>query len=92
MSERVVVCAANKYGDVMFIGVRHFCAVMRKNMEGSDVPALRRVFGEVQGFIDQWGVFMDRREALAVAMAAGQVNARRPKTGPVDILFSEDIY
>ncbi|ARK07913.1 hypothetical protein phiA829_093 [Aeromonas phage phiA8-29] len=45
-----------------------------------------------QGFIDQWGKFMNREEALAVATAAGQINARRPKTFPETKLFSEDLY
>jgi hypothetical protein len=45
-----------------------------------------------QGFIDQYGVFMDRRESLEVATAAGQINVRRTKTNPVNQLFSEDIY
>ena len=37
--QRRVVCAANKYDcdyggiDMIFIGVRHFCPIMRQNME-----------------------------------------------------------
>jgi hypothetical protein len=96
---RIVVCAANKYGLVVFIGVRHFCPVMRQSMEywkaankGSTLEALRSTFGEVQGFIDQYGVFMDRKEAYAVASAAGQINTRRPKGYPEYMLFSEDLY
>lgn len=45
-----------------------------------------------QGFIDQRGVFMDRREALIVAAEAGQIDTWRPKTQPEHILFSEDLY
>ena len=89
---RVVVCAANRYGNTIFLGARHFDEVMRMSMEFFDIPKLRAAVGEVQGFIDQWGVFMDRKEAFHVALAAGQVNYRRPKCGPSDVLFSEDIY
>lgn len=89
---RVVVCAANKYGPMVFTGIRHFCPVMRQNMTGHNISALRDQLGEVQGFVDQHGVFMDRREALDVATAAGQINRFRPKGHPVDKLFSEDLY
>lgn len=87
---RSVVCAANKYGDLVFVGVRHFCPVMQFNMRGHDIPALRKERGEVQGFIDQHGVFMDRKEAAIVAKESGQL-ARYGDNIP-EILFSEDLY
>ncbi len=92
MSKRIVVCAANRYEETVFIGVRHFCPLMRQNMEGHDIPWLRKTFGETQGFIDQYGEFMDRFEALKVAIEAGQINVHRLKTPPEDRLFSEDLY
>jgi len=87
---RSVVCAANKYGDLVFIGVRHFCPVMQFNMRTHDIPGLRRTRGEVQGFIDQFGVFMDRKEAAIVAKESGQL-ARYGDNFP-EVLFSEDLY
>lgn len=87
---RSVVCAANKYGDLVFVGVRHFCPVMRFNMQPYGIRALREVHGEVQGFIDQFGVFMDRREAAIVARESGQL-ARYGDNFP-EVLFSEDLY
>lgn len=89
---RLVVCAANKYGDSVFTGIRHFCPIMRENMKPFDIPWMRKEFGEVQGFVDQHGVFMDRFEALTVATEAGQINRYREKTTPIDRLFSEDLY
>ena len=88
---RVVVCAANKYGPHIFIGVRHFCDIMHKNMSAHDIGALRAIYGELQGFVDQYGVFMDRKEAYEVAKAAGQVDRYRPKN-PGMWLCSEDLY
>ena len=89
--QRFVVCAANQYGEhFMFIGVRHFCPLMRKNMATSDIKWMREKFGEHQGFIDQWGVFMTREEALAVAEAAGQIRFRCGGDG--EKLFSENLY
>lgn len=94
--QRRVVCAANKYDcdyggiDMIFIGVRHFCPIMRQNMEPHKDFIKRE--SEVQGFIDQFGVFMDRKEALQVVREAGQLNIARIKTWPDNELFSEDLY
>lgn len=94
--QRRVVCAANKYDcdyggiDMIFIGVRHFCPIMRQNMEPHKDFIKRE--SEVQGFIDQFGVFMDRKQALQVAREAGQLNIARIKTWPDNELFSEDLY
>lgn len=90
-TQRLVVCAANQYGEhFMFIGVRHFCPLMRKNMEGKDIPWMREKFGETQGFIDQHGIFMTRKEAWTVAEAAGQIRFRCGGDG--EKLFSENLY
>lgn len=87
---RVVVCAANRarFTGEVIIGIRHYDPFMRKQMEQCET------YGDPvdQGFVDQFGVFMDRKEALSVAIAAGQINTRCPKTNPADILFSEDLY
>lgn len=88
---RVVVCAANKYGPFLYTGIRHFCPIMIQNMRPGNIPALRKTWGEVQGFVDQHGVFMDRKEALQVATNAGQIDRWRKKNHG-DWLCSEDLY
>ena len=98
---RFVVCAANRVNNpkepgkyLIVAGARHFDAIMHQQIKqlhqihDLDGMALRWE----QGFIDQHGVFMDRREALQVATEAGQLNTRRSKTSPEDRLFSEDLY
>ena len=85
---RVVVCAANKYGEYIVLGARHHDTLMNQQIELSYIDTDD---GCIQGFIDQWGIFMDRFESLAVATAAGQINTRRPKN-PGDWLCSEDLY
>lgn len=95
MTKRRVVCAANQYktqdGRVkVFIGVRHYCPVMCQNIEFWKPYIIRS--SEIQGFVDQYGAFMDRFEVLTVATKAGQLNIARPKTSPEDRLFSEDLY
>lgn len=87
---RWVVCAAIKFGDLVFIGTRHYSETMLFNMRGYDPIELRSEFGEVQGFIDQNGVFMDRKEAAIVATESGQLD-HYGEVKP-EILFSEDLY
>lgn len=94
---RYVVTAANRYGDILIVGARHFSPAMR-----SQLDAIRAAGGEdlcmkgteEQGFIDQWDVFMTRKEAFLVAQYAGQINTRREKSGTWQSreLFSEDIH
>jgi len=95
---RVVVCAAVKYvhfsvTDIIIASPRHFDSIMEKQISlmNSDIQPEFKSDGE-QGFLDQFGVFMNRGEALLVASAANQINTRRPKTNPVNQLFSEDLY
>lgn len=94
--KRRVVCAANKYNcklggsPMVFVGIRHYCPVMRQNMQPYMEHLDRQ--SEIQGFVDQHGVFMDRKEALEIARNAGQLNIARIKTWPDNELFSEDLY
>lgn len=93
---RVVVCAANRYGKIILLGARHWDTQMREQanrLPVSTIDLLRPTYGEVQGFIDQFGVFMDRREAWQVAQAAGQIKYRcggDDKDGGT--LYSENLY
>ncbi len=92
---RVVVCPANRYGDIIVLGARHGDSVMSKQLirlRDTGVIANTHAQGRDQGFIDQWGVYMDRFEALAVATAAGQIGRYRPKHSGADWLCSEDLY
>lgn len=83
--QRVVVCAANKVGDVILCGARHWDAIMHKQAEAMGFEGHKAD----QGFIDQYGQFMDRKEARVVALASGQ-KLRDPDIG--DSLFSENLY
>lgn len=87
---RFVVCAALRYGDLIICGARHFDRVMQPLLDYATETT--GVFKPEQGFIDQHGVFMSRNEAMKVASAEKQINARRPKLGPENLLFSEDLY
>lgn len=79
-----VVCAANRYGDLIIPGVRHYDPIMHKL-----IP--KYCAGEFeQGFLDNKGNFLSREEAHSVAKAAGQIIRR--VGGDTNKLFSENLY
>ena len=45
-----------------------------------------------QGFIDQFGVFYNREEAMVIALAAGQDIDYKRNGGDSLILYSEGLY
>jgi hypothetical protein len=71
--KRVVVCAACKYGALILCGARHFDKVMHSQLDALNKEQ-RPKAGSAwkQGFIDQFGVFMDRKEAMQVAISIVQ--------------------
>lgn len=87
---RRVVCAANRdLLGLVILGARHWDAFMHAQAASQPWAA----GGYEQGFIDQRGVFMDRREAWHVAAAAGQI-IRRVGGDDADggTLYSENLY
>lgn len=92
---RFVVCAACKYGDLIIAGARHYDLVMQSQLNLlSEKDELKYLNGAevVEGFIDQYGKFMDRKEAFIVAKEAGQLNVRRRTPDDSEELFSECLY
>jgi hypothetical protein len=102
MNPPIIVSAAMlmKNGDIV-VGIRHFSPEMRSIM--------LKAYGEgyhlqvkIQGFVDQYGTFYDRKEAWKIADKMGQI--RRPtgwegfdtprpaNIGDEGILFSENLY
>ncbi len=86
---RHVVCAANKFEDgTIILGIRHWDGFMHNS---ADSLGLRRIHNKCdQGFVDQWGNFMSRDEALQVVRANGQ-HTRLP-LDKFDTLYSENLY
>jgi histidinol phosphatase-like PHP family hydrolase len=86
-----VVCAAIRAADgELLIGIRHYSADMHNQMsKRSDGDKFYHRGGRNQGFVDQFGVYMDRREAFDVAMKAGQIINMNACTHE---LYSEGIY
>lgn len=84
--KRQVVCAANKFGDLIVLGVRHFCPLMRQTLR---LLKIKGTEPHEQGFVDQWGNFMSRKEALYVLRSNGRFIPDRDFT---DELYSENLY
>lgn len=88
---RYVVCAAIyfKTDDIVIPSARHYDATMSKIIKALDIQKPRN---EVQGFIDQFGVFMDRKEAMEVVKATGQKFDPDRNGHPASDLYSEGLY
>ena len=91
--KRRIVCAANRYGEVVVCGARHWDSVMSEVIGRLRGHGLCQRAQEEQGFIDQKGLFLSREEAWMVAEAAGQI-ARRVGGDTINggRLFSENLY
>lgn len=87
---RRVVCAALLVNDHLVCGPRHYDAVMRGHLELINEPYSSA--NVVQGFIDQFGVFMDRYEAMRVAKDSGQPLDFERNGGDRTTLYSEGLY
>lgn len=94
---RRVVCAACRATlvgkeTIIIAGARHFDSVMRSQILAFDEHLLSQVKPWEQGFIDQFGVFMDRHEAMRVAKESGQeLNFKRNGSDTTE-LYSEGLY
>lgn len=84
-----IVCSAllHENGD-MILGPRHFDLVMRKQILNYKLTTISWN-NATQGFINQRGEFLDREQALRVAIEADQVKL---PTISKFWLFSEDLY
>lgn len=96
--QRRIVCAANRFelkegGTLIIPGARHYSKDMAAVLDQvRDKLVKDHVHGEDQGFIDQWGNYFTREEAVIIAEHSGQLNRWRKKGGPTNELFSEDLY
>ena len=81
--KRRIVCAANRIGGTLTLGVRHYDDIMRNCCKKLDGYA-------EEGFVDNKGVFLTRTEAWPIALAAGQIIRRCGGDGVK--LYSENLY
>ncbi len=88
-----IVCAANKHqlSGRIVCGARHWDSVMRGQVQDMD-GVWDKSWGDAeQGFIDQWGRFYTREEAMEIARQNDQV-INYDDMLSVTALHSEDLY
>ena len=70
-----VAQAACNYNGLIVTGTRHFCPIMCLQIDamGGDEVLSQWSKSHIQGFTDQYGNFLTRKEAYVIAKAAGQI-------------------
>jgi hypothetical protein len=91
---RRIVCAACLYSDgILIIGPRHGDKVMQSQYGEYIEKMCDDTIKVKQGFIDQWGLFLDRRQAWLVANRQLQIIHRfGDYRDEWHTLFSENLY
>lgn len=85
--QQIVVCAANRKEGIIFCGARHCDSVMRSQSQARNM----KLTNCEQGFINQFGEFLTRKEAFKIVQENNQhFNAER--NGSKTELFSEGLY
>lgn len=91
---RRVAAVANRYGTIIVLGTRHYSNLMCVSLDAIAEPEiLIKWAGEEnyeQGFVDQYGTFLDRKEAWLLAEANNQIVYRDRL--PVGTLYSEHLW
>ena len=86
-----IVCAANriktKKGIVILTGARHWDSIMRRQADHLGIKG----GNEEQGFIDQFGTFLTREEAMEIVKKNGQKFDKESNRGDKS-LCSEGLY
>ena len=85
-----IVCAAIRFNDHIVCGPRHWDTTMRKMV---DLLKDHEFWGKAeQGFIDQFGRFYNREEAMQVARQNNQIIVSDSQMLSLTALHSEDLY
>lgn len=91
-TETIVAAAVQVFGVTMSLPVpkRHHHILQALSIKGG-LDMILHGHPDAQGFVTSSGRFVGRREAAAIAIAAGQVTpeALAPRNG---VLFSEDVW
>lgn len=84
----LIVCAALKVNNRIICGFGHYDPIMRQQILASEGNNFWHT--AEQGFIDNQGNFLNRKEAYQIAKRNNQIKYRGIYRG--DELFSEDLY
>lgn len=87
-----IVCAANRYGELIVPGPRHFDSTMHRLIEQLvDTDEVTGADWET-GFIDQFGRFWSREQAMQIVKDNKQPFDIERNGGNDRVLFSEGLY
>lgn len=94
--DRRIVCSANKLKDqTLLVGIRHWDHLMHAQLDNlknlSEGDEISIVEDHRQGFVDQWGNFLERKDAWIVAERQNQIIRKGPGYSGPD-LYSENLY
>ena len=81
----MIVAAAINHEDKIYIGKRH-CFIIRDIIKSTRNPYNKK---SIQGFVDDKGNFLNRKDAADHALACGQIAKLKYSTRD---LFSEDLW
>jgi hypothetical protein len=71
---RIVAAAVRNVTGQLVVSARHYDSLMHAQIAARmDAESFHGVHGDNEGFIDQYGRYLTRREAYLVARAAGQI-------------------
>lgn len=91
-AQRYIVAAACKLENgLVIVGPRHMDQTMQKIKEAIGLSWWHSA--DAQGFVDQWGRFVDRQTAWKIAVHAGQIRRRcGGDAANGGTLYSENLY
>lgn len=96
MSEKYIVTAAVRINEKdVFLGVRHYDQFMRDSIRNTYIdmnPDTFHKYKKEQGFVDQFGTFYDRREAMIIAKESKQKIDFERNGSNDSLLYSEGLY
>lgn len=87
---RRIVCAALRLrnSEEVICSARHFDPLMRSQIAARE--GIETWKSAEQGFVDQFGIFVNREDAHCIAKEAGQILRRCGED--TETLFSENLY
>lgn len=92
--QQIIVCAACYNDEILICGARHWDPIMNKVFRTIKTAGNQdlKSSGFDQGFIDQFGKFLTRVEAMEIVKENGQPFDKERNGGSDKELYSEGLY
>lgn len=87
----IIVCAAIRKDSIIIAGPRHFDSVMLSQIRAIAGEDIGMFADAEQGFVDQYGQFWSRIDAMMLARTSGQP-LDMSRNGSKTSLYSEGLY